>query len=239
MKRPQNREPQRIHPQEARFFVQLPDERFKYEQHPRLMELYFKHTPQENPYGYPDGLWAVAGGVSWPIYVEDEGLVGVAHTAGFHLETRTIWFFSERKFIVMAPNENYPIDAPRPLKSWLEANYEQFHITTYYFQEHAAVAGKFINAGYKTFPRRPRPHFVPFPWVEMATAMQTMQEFDALGRLRIPPQTRLNRELLAYDADRNGTFPALFSATVLVNALDRNVNNDYSIGKAIKEFRSF
>jgi hypothetical protein len=238
MDRPKARFPKPLPQGEVSFFEITPEERFFHPDMPRIVEMFFPQNAEDNPYGYPDGAWAVAGGVSWPMHIEDEGLVGIAHVAGFHLETRTIWFFGERKFIVVAPNVNYPADAPRPLKYWLQANYEQFHARTYYYQEHVAVANKFVLSNIRAFPHNPRPHFAPFPWVEMSAAMQTMHEYVALDRLRIP-DSRLDRELIAYDADPGGEYPALFSATVLVNALDRSINSEYLITKVTEELRSF
>jgi len=238
MKRPKARYPKAPPEKERPFYSQLPEERFFHPDLKRIVELFFPQNEAENPYGYPDGPWMIAGGISFPQHLPDEGLVGIAHVAGFHIPTRTIWFFSERKFIVISPNENYPADAPRPLKYWLETNYEIFHARTYYYQEHMAVANKFVLANTRAFPYRPRPHLAPFPWIEMTTAMQTMHEYNALDRLRIPA-SRLDRELLAYDADPSGVYPALISATLLVNALDRQAQSEYLIKKVTEELRSF
>ena len=84
MIRPKNRTPKPILPGEKPFYTQLPEERFA-SSHPGLVELYFPQESRLNIYGYPNGLWSVVGGISWPMFIEGEGLVGIAHVAGFHL----------------------------------------------------------------------------------------------------------------------------------------------------------
>ena len=136
----------------------------------------------------------------------------------------------------MAHNAGYPKDAPTPLKPWLEENYEQFLCSTYYYQETQTIASKFVIANTRCFPHKPRPYFASFPWVDDRVATQTMYEYNALGRLKIP-ESRLHRELLHYDADPTGFYPALISATVLVNGLDRYVNNDRLIQLTLDKYR--
>ena len=240
MKRPKSRFPkiEHIHTGEREFFPTIPTDRLRVEDHPRMLDLTFaKPGSAENLYGFPDGYWILGGGVSWPTYIDTEGLVGIAHLAGLHLETRTIWFFSERKFIIMEPSEDYPIDAPRPLKTWLESCFELFYHTTFYYQDIQTTSEKFLSSSRKCFKTNPRPYYVSFPWINTPTAMQTVHEYNALSRLRVP-ESRLDRELREYDADKDGEYPALFSATVLINALDKFVNSQYVIEKVIDNLRS-
>jgi len=239
MKRPKARFPKRdhIHFEERRFFETVPSDRFKTSQSSRILDMTFSKSPDTNPYGYPDGHWVMGGSISWPTYLEEEGLVGIAHLAGLHLESRKIYFFSERKFITLEPSPDYPTDAPRPLTRWIEACYELFFHTSYYFQDIQTTSEKFIASARKCFKSSPRPFFVSFPWINTPTAMQTMHEYNTLSRLVIP-ESRLDRELLSYDADPDAVYPALFSASVLVNALDKFVNSQYVIEKVIDNLRS-
>jgi hypothetical protein len=240
MKRPKSRFPKRDHVAigEREYFETIPSDRLKVENYPRLVDLSFSQDAETNPYGYPDGYWVMGGSVQWPVYIKDEGLVGMSHSAGLHLETRRIYFFSERKFITLEMSPDYPLDAPRPLKTWLEACYELFHLTTYYYQDIQTTAEKFLSSSRKCFRTQPRPYFVSFPWINTPTALQTVHEYNSLGRLVIPEDMRLDKELMAYDADPEGEFPALFSATVLINALDKFVNSQYVIEKVIDNLRS-
>jgi len=68
--------------------------------------------------------------------------------------------------------------------------------------------------------------------------MQTVQEYYVLGRLHMDPTSRLDTELSQFDAEPDEDYPALFSATVLINALDKFVNSQYLIEKVIANSRS-
>lgn len=227
-------------PEKAYFFV-LPEKRTKSE----FPFVYDVEWRKDNPYECPDGHWIFQGAVSWPIVVPDEGLVGIAVLGGFHLETREVWLLSERKFIVVDGGGKYPDDAPRPLKTWFEWCYDQFVCRRFY---HLQPTGrgkeapktstkKFTGQIHRTFGGGVGPSPTLFGLdLDFQTSMQTVYEYVALEKFRHPEESRLWTEMRAYDANPDAAYPALHSACVLLNGLDRRLNREYLIRKVLSEF---
>lgn len=222
---------------ESDHFAVVPFARTQHEVCPRLT--YMEWDKQRNEIDAPDGLYYIIGGATFPEYIENEGLIGIAVLCGFHLATRKLWLISERRFMTVDSGveslDNFPGDAPRPLQHWLAACMRYYLGTVFYYQEAQPVIQKYWPGIRRAFPKNPRPAFTSFLWSDFDAAMNTVAEWQGLDRLRFYSGSRVDAEFMAYDADRTLNYPALRALCVCVNGLDRTLNNDYYIRQILKE----
>jgi hypothetical protein len=222
---------------ESQCFAAIPLARGQHEEHPRLARVQW--DPDRNEIGAPDGIYYILGGATFPEYLEEEGLVGIALLCGFHLATRKLWLLSERRFMTIDAGTDgidlYPQDAPRPLQHWLKGCLRYYLGSIFYYQESVPVMQKYFPGLRRAFPKNPRPAFVSYLWSDFDAAMNTVAEWYSYDRLRFYEGSRLDREFLAYDADKTVKYPALAALCVAVNGLDRSINNDYYIRRILKE----
>lgn len=186
----------------------------------------------------PDGLYLPLAGICFPGYVPDEGLAGYVTLAGFHLQTRKLWIWGERKFLTIEPGlaqDDYPADTPPPAKGFLATCMKFFQIRHMFYHETEQVLQKHIPAIHRSFPKPPRPPLSNFRWSDFKIAMITMQEWMVLDKVRYP-DGRIWGEMQAYEADQDEFYPALQSVCIMINGLDRILRHDSQIRNLIEQF---
>jgi hypothetical protein len=188
----------------------------------------------KDTYGIRDGFFFLTGGICWPTYVDQEGLVGVSVLLALELSTMVVWLLSERKFITIERTDEYPADAPTPLYPWLRSAMRYYRVKRIYQCQEDAVLKKFRPPINRAFPANKRPAFIRFPWNDLNTSIQTLQEYVALDRFRYF-ESRLQGEMQAYDAIPDGTYPALHATCVCLSGLDRLINNEYNIKELLRK----
>lgn len=233
---------------EAQNFFALPRRRRRHPRIPGVQYFDFNHPSTEenltkkfNRLGAPSGWYIPAGAVSFPEHYDALGVQGFALLLGFHCETRKVYILSERAFTIVYPGvegiDQYPQDGMRPLDRWL--HYAQMITVPLFFtyQESDQAANRYLPGVRRAFPDpKTRPRFLAFPWGDWKTAMITVQEWHAMGRV-VGPTRQVYREMRDYDADPAYEGPALHSLCYGLGQLDRLLQTDKAIQELIRTAR--
>ena len=169
----------------------------------------------------PTSEYQMAGGICWPLLMENNVFQGAAVLAGRNVKTGIIYVFEQEPFASIEHIKDGDGNiTSRGLAPWFTKNWATYYAFRYYWFQVDEYNRMFRLRIRKCAMINPKPSLVDVHWADDEHAQIIISDYLEQHKLKIQSGTMLHEQLEQQKADPDkGPFPAIHAAACMLTGI--------------------